>query len=425
MKEDLINWLNSYQFHGIKPGLKRIRKLLKLLGNPHKKFKTIHIAGTNGKGSTSAILSTILSEHGLKTGLYTSPHLFHLNERFKVNQKDISEEELTYCLEVIKKIVGDQEVTYFEITTALAFFYFAEKEVDIAVIECGLGGRLDATNVVLPEACIITNIGFDHTKYLGNTLESIAKEKAGIIKKEKPCVLGNIKKEIFYIFENKAKRVKSDLYLFERDFFVDTKGKNWIYKGEKVIENLELSLKGSFQGVNLGCAIKVCEILEKKGIFRLSEKKLKTALKKVVWKGRYQRFVVKDKEVLLDVAHNIEGLKALKKSLLKDNFKEFLLILGVSNEDGKKDYKGMLKEILPLAKKIFICEFPCPRRIVSIAEWKSALKDGVGLKIKFFKNYRTALEDALLSREKRILVTGSIYFIAEVLKYWEGEKVPK
>ncbi len=421
MGKELINWLNSYQFHGIKPGLKRIRQLLKLLGNPQKKFKTIHIAGTNGKGSTSAILSTILSEHGLKTGLYTSPHLFRINERFKINQKDISDEELTYYLRIIKEVVKGREVTYFEITTALAFFYFAEKKVDIAVIECGLGGRLDATNVIFPEVSVITNVGFDHTRYLGNTLESIAREKAGIIKKEKPCVLGNVKKEVLGVFEEKAKRMKSRIYMFGRDFFVKKEKENWYFSGERELVNLELSLKGGFQGVNLGCALKTCEILERKGIFEFSEKKIREALKKVVWEGRYQKLRIKGKEILLDVAHNIEGLKTLKKALCEENFKNFLLIFGVSNEDGNKDFKGMLEEIKPLAKNVFICEFPCPRKIVTISEWEEVIKRDSG--ISFFKDYKEALKNALVSVEERILVTGSIYFVAEVLKMLRGKEI--
>ena len=192
MLKHYLEWLSSYEFHGIKPGLARITKILNLLGNPHKKIKTIHIAGTNGKGSTAIILSEILKAHSLKVGLYTSPHLFRLNERFRINGEEISDKKLEDLLKRLKEVIKDFPVTYFEITTALAFLLFFEEKVDIAVIECGLGGRLDATNVIKPEVSIITTVGRDHTKYLGDTLEKIAFEKAGIMKREVPCVLGEI-----------------------------------------------------------------------------------------------------------------------------------------------------------------------------------------------------------------------------------------
>ncbi|MDF2953283.1 MAG: Folylpolyglutamate synthase/Dihydropteroate synthase [Thermodesulfobacterium sp.] len=424
MKEKLIEWLNSYQFHGIKPGLRKIKELLKKLGNPHKYISTIHIAGTNGKGSTSAILSEILYQHGLKVGLYTSPHLFRLNERFKINGKEISNSELNDYLKYIKKCIKNFPATYFEITTALAFLYFFEKKVDIAVIECGLGGRLDATNVIKPEVSIITSIGWDHTKYLGKTLEKIASEKAGIIKKETPCVLGNVEKNLVSIFQEKAKRLNAPLFVLGKDFLIEAnKNNKWNYKGKYRFADLELSLKGYYQGNNLSCALKALELLEKKNFLKISEEKLRKALKGVKIPGRYEFLKIKDKTILIDTAHNLSGVVALKSSLIRDNFKNFLLIIGVTNGDGEKPFVNMLEILLPLAREIYICEFPSPRRIVTLKDWKRELNNVSSDfdKIKLIKDYKKAVEIALENNFSKILITGSIYLIGNCFKILKNE----
>lgn len=420
MLEELIKWLNSYQLHGIKPGLGRITKILSLLGNPHKKIKTLHIAGTNGKGSTSSILAQILTKHGFKTGLYTSPHLFKLNERYRINGREINDQELEECLKILKKFVpSDFVITYFELTTALAFLYFYEKKVNITVIECGLGGRLDATNVVKPEVGIITNIGWDHMYYLGNTLEKIASEKAGIMKRGVPCVLGNIENSIRHVFENKAQKLNLTLFQFGKDFRVVKENSNWNYFGKHNFKNLDLNLKGIFQGENLGCALKALEVLEDQEFLKIEENFLREALKEVYWPGRYQQFSWKGKDFLIDVAHNTSGIETLKKNLLQDNFTEFLLIMGVSNEEGDKPFVKMLEILVPLASEIFICEFSSPRKIVTIKDWKEALKDfSHSKKISFWKNPEKALKEALRQNYSKILITGSIYFIAKVLPWF-------
>ena len=422
--KNYLEWLNSYQFHGIKPGLKRIKKILKLLNNPHKHIYTIHIAGTNGKGSTSVILSEVLSQHGLNVGLYTSPHLFRLNERFKINGKEIKDEELNDYLKYLKNIIKDSPVTYFEITTALAFLYFFEKKVDIAVIECGLGGRLDATNIIKPEISIITNIGWDHTKYLGNTLEKIASEKAGIIKKETPCILGNIKKNLIPVFQKKAERLKAPLFILGKDFHIElNKNNKWNYKGYYNFSDLELNLKGYYQGSNLSCALKTLELLEEKDFLKISEEKLRKALKRTKIPGRYNFFKIKDKIFLIDAAHNLNGFLSLKSSLLKDNFEDFLLILGVTNEDKEKPFIKMLEILLPLAKEVYLCEFFSPRKIVTLDDWKKELGQTQSnfVKINFIDTPEKALKMALKTKIPKILITGSIYFVGECFKILNNE----
>ena len=426
MRKNYLDWLNSYQFHGIKPGLKRIKEVLKRLGNPHQNFVTVHIAGTNGKGSTSAILSEILSQHGLKVGLYTSPHLFRINERFKVNGKEIEDYKLNEYLKRIKLELKDYPATYFEITTALAFLYFFEEKVDIAVIECGLGGRLDATNVIKPEVSIITSIGWDHTKYLGNTLEKIALEKAGIMKKETPCVLGSVSENLIPIFQKKEALLNAPLYVWGRDFSIELNKKgNWNYKGDFSFKDLKLNLKGLYQGNNLSCALKALEILEKKRFLKISEEKLKIALAKVKMPGRYETLKIKDKTILIDTAHNLDGFIALKASLIKDNFKGFLLVLGITNDDGEKPFGKMLEILIPLAREVYLCQFNSPRKIVTLEDWKLALKNlQLNLdKVKLIENCQKAVKMSLESNEKNILVTGSIYFVGEYLKYLKPLKL--
>lgn len=422
MLKNYLTWLNQHQFHGIKPGLFRIVKLLKKLGNPHKKYPTIHLAGTNGKGSTCAILSSLLTEHNLKTGLYTSPHLFRVNERFKINNQEISDAELLEMLKILKKNT-EEPVTYFELTTALSFFYFAEKRVDIAIIETGLGGRLDATNVIFPELSIITTISFDHTGYLGKTLEKIAFEKAGIIKRERPLVLGKIQKKPLMVILNRAKALSSKIFMLDKDFKINLKENLWDYKGKYVLKDLELSLKGLFQGKNLALALKAIEILEDKGFLQIDETKIRSALKKVNWEGRFKKILLNNKEIVIDCAHNIEGIKTLKETLQHENFYPFILLFGVTNEDGEKPFLSLLEELSPLASKIFISEFSAERRIVTLKEWKEAL-EGSELKVELFENPTLAFKTALNHENMdKILITGSIYFISEILKIINKEKL--
>ena len=422
-----INWLNNLNFFGIKPGLGRITKLLKKFSNPHKNLKTIHIAGTNGKGSTAKIISTILKEHGFKVGLYTSPHLFKVNERFLINNKEISDSELNEYLKRIRKALNEIKATYFEITTCVAFLYFAENNVDFAVIECGMGGRLDATNVIYPEVAVITSIGFDHQKFLGNTLEKIAWEKANIIKRNCYAVIGEEKKEPLQVIMEKAKTVNAYYFIKKKDFQTIFKKNSqrftyWDYLGKKQFKNLEFSLNGLFQGSNLACALKNIEILEEKRLLSINETALRNALKKVKNKGRYEKHYYKDKFIILDSAHNLQGFCSLKESLEKEGFLDFILLLGITNRDGDKDYLKMLKILEPLAKKIYLSEFPSPKKIVKIEDWKNALSRETHLtknltkKIKFFSNPLEAFFSSLQEKEEKILITGSIFFITHFLK---------
>ncbi|MFN3567623.1 MAG: bifunctional folylpolyglutamate synthase/dihydrofolate synthase, partial [Caldimicrobium sp.] len=334
------------------------------------------------------------------------------------NGKDIEDAAL---LELLKKLYHyvEEPITYFELTTALAFLYFAEEKVDVAVIEVGLGGRLDATNVISPEVSIITTIGLDHTKYLGSTLENIAFEKAGIIKRKKPLLLGNIPSSALEIIINRAKKLSAPYYILNKDFLISFKDCLWTYKGKHVFSDLNLSLKGRYQGGNLALAIKALEILEDKSFVKIEEPLLREALTKVNWEGRYKKINLFQKEILIDCAHNPEGVLALKNSLEEEGFYPYLLLLGATNEDGEKPFY-LLHEILsPYAQKVFFTEFTSERKIVTLKDWINALNlhsRKFPQNFQIFKDPTSALQTALKDRVDKILITGSIYFVGEILK---------
>ncbi len=414
--QEAVEWLSRFQFHGIKPGLERIQELLFRLGHPEKRLCAVHIAGTNGKGSTGAILETLLRYHGVKTGLYTSPHLLSVRERFLVNGLPIPEERFAQICERISQSLKGLPVTYFELTTAIAFLYFAEEGVDLAIIECGLGGRLDATNVVEPVVSVITSVGLDHQAYLGHTLSQIAYEKAGIIKTGCPLVIGPLPEEALKVVQKRAQERSAPLWRFGEKFRVFPCRGGLFYQGEHQLPRLALSLKGKFQRINLGLALKTHELLEKAG-FPFEEALVRRALKKVVWPGRYERFKV-PRLVILDGAHNIEGLRALQESLQEDGIERYHLLFAASNEGEEKPYFDMLRLMLGRAEKVFLCEPPGPRHPVRLEDWQEKLQDfdmhAWRCEFILVRAWEEALEKALLENTPPLVVTGSLYLVGKV-----------
>ncbi len=412
--EQAHQWLSGFQFHGIRPGLERISKLLQRLGHPEKSFKSIHIAGTNGKGSTASILARILYEHGLKVGLYTSPHLVSVTERFVINGKSMSKQVFARIAKKVKENLKDLPATYFELTTGMAFLYFAESQVDIAIVECGLGGLLDATNVIIPEVSIITNVGLDHQAYLGHTFKEIAFEKAGIIKPGVPVVVGPMKKEALGVIFQVAQKNNADLFLYNRDFRIFTHKGYYYYSGRYRFSKLELSLKGTFQKINLALALKALEIIGEKDLLLLEEVCLRNALRQVSWPGRFE-FINTDRLIILDGAHNLEGIKALLNSLESQGIKNYDLIFAVSNEGGTKPYLKMLKTLLGKAEMVTICEPPGPREPVTIKEWMKHLNSLKCRRHIFLeRSLEKALERAFRIGRYPLLITGSLYLIGAV-----------
>lgn len=411
--KDILSYLYGLQKHGIKPGLKRIKELLEALGDPQARFPSIHIAGTNGKGSTSAMLASVLENSGLKAGLYTSPHLVRFNERIRISGKEISNKDISRLTAVVKeaaaKTSSADKTTFFEFTTALAFFYFMEKKVDIAILETGMGGRLDATNTVAPLMSIITNIGMDHTDYLGDTIEKIAYEKAGIIKKNTPVITASENTDALGVINDIADKKNAPLYVFKKDFKASPQKDGFNYKGlHTSLRGLKTNLAGRHQFNNASCALAALEILRDNG-FNISDKAIRQGLNEVEWPGRIE--VVNKKPLLiLDSAHNPEGAATLSQALKGFKYKKLTLVLGIMAD---KDIDGIIKRLAPLADRVIVTR-PKTDRAASLELLSERLKK-YPCEVTAEKDLKKACRMALLEagRLDAVCVTGSIFTVGE------------
>ena len=367
------------------------------LNNPETKFKSIHVAGTNGKGSTSHMLASILQEAGFKVGLYTSPHLKDFRERIKINGELIPKRNVTTFVKNHKSFFENNQLSFFEMTVGLAFEYFAKEKVDIAIIEVGMGGRLDSTNIITPVLSIITNIGFDHTQFLGSTLPQIAKEKAGIIKESVPVIIGEYSNETLPIFEEIANERNTTLYkAFE------TKG-----------ALMPSDLKGDYQKSNIRTVQTAVQILQEKnypiGIQHLA-KGLQNVIKNTGLMGRWQVLQTKPK-VICDTAHNKEGLSITIKQLAAEKFEKLHIVLGMVND---KDLDGVLP-LFPKNAAYYFCKPDVPRGLDTTTLWKGAAN--FGLEGNEYISVQKALKAALKSATTKdvIYVGGSTFVVAEVV----------
>ncbi|MBU0627656.1 MAG: bifunctional folylpolyglutamate synthase/dihydrofolate synthase [Nanoarchaeota archaeon] len=368
--------------------LENMKILLKKLNSPEKSLKIIHVAGTNGKGSVCAMLSSILKEAGYKVGMYISPHLKEFRERFTINKKMISEQELVYYLEKLKPFITDQ--TFFEVVTALAFLYFKEKKVDYLVCEVGLGGKLDATNIITPLVSIITNIGLEHQDYLGDTIEKIASEKAGIIKTNIPIITA-AEGPALNVIKKAAKERNSEVFTVNNP-----------------LTEFPLRLNGDFQKTNASIASETIKVLNNHYNLKIKQESIKTGLLKTTWPGRLE-FI--SKNTLVDCAHNPSAIKALKKELLKikKNYKKVFLIFGVLKD---KDHKKMLDVLTPLINKIIFVKPKIPRALDPDILAKETEKENIVIPdIKKALAYATKQA----GKDDLILITGSIYLVGEVI----------
>ena len=303
-----LQFLYSLRRLGIKTGLEHTLNLLNHLNNPHKNFPSIHVAGTNGKGSTCLMISSILKDMNLKVGVYTSPHLIKFNERIRVNNIEISDEYICSFIKQNEEKIKLIKSTFFETTTAMAFSYFKDQEVDVAVIETGLGGRLDSTNVLFPQVTVLTSISLDHTRILGDSLEKIAHEKCGIIKKKIPVVSAIQKKKVKLIIKNKTSELEAPLLEIEqpKKIKLTSQGTKFIYQNN----HYETPLVGYHQAFNTILAIEACNFF----LHNLSTKQINSGLKKTVWQGRLQK-ICNDPFIYYDVAHNSDGILSTINSL--------------------------------------------------------------------------------------------------------------
>ena len=396
--EEILKYLYSLESHKIKLGLKNIQELLDKLKNPEKELKCIHIAGTNGKGSICAMLFYILKETGYKVGLYTSPHLKKFNERIRVNGDFITDKEIVHYYLKIKPYITSQ--SFFEITTAMAFLYFKDKKVDFVVLEAGLGGRLDATNVIIPLVSVIINVNLEHTELLGNTIEEIAFEKAGIIKNNIPVVTG-AKGKALQVIKKIAQQRNAPLFLSK--------------KHKKIKFDY---LNGAFQYENANIALTTIYTLKKYNFIKINNNQILNGLKKTQWYGRLQYV---SRNVLVDCAHNPAGFKILKKelSIMKKQrkIKNFIFVLGVQND---KDIQAMLKILNPLISKIIFTKSKNekaspPKQLLNAF---NKINQNNKIKTKIINNPRTALKYAkkIADTQNVIVVAGSIYLVGEILR---------
>ncbi|MGY8931924.1 MAG: bifunctional folylpolyglutamate synthase/dihydrofolate synthase [Flavobacteriales bacterium] len=392
----LFSQLPMYQRSGAaayKEDIGNIIKACDILQDPHKKFKSIHIAGTNGKGSTAHMLASILQEAGFKAGLYTSPHLKDFRERIKINGKMISKDQVIDFVKKNKTEFEKINMSFFEYTVAMAFDYFAESQVDIAIIETGLGGRLDSTNIISPELSVITNIGYDHTNLLGSKLEQIAKEKAGIIKKNTPVVIGRKQEKIINdIFKITAYNKKSKIFFSE------------------INNNISCDLKGEYQKENINTTIKAIEVLnwniDNKNIY----KGLKNVIKNTGLNGRWQ-IISKTPHIICDTGHNQDGIKNITRQLKKINFNNLHFIFGTVKD---KNITEIIK-LLPKEAMYYFCAANIDRAFNA-----SKLKD-ISLELNLQGNAYNSVKDAYnnaISNYKKddlIFIGGSTFVVAEIL----------
>jgi len=356
--EESMEYINNTTKFGMNLGLQRINKLLEYMGNPQKGLKYIHIAGTNGKGSVTAMISKILMESGYKVGIYTSPYLQRFSERIKINSQEISKEDIarlvTYIAPLVEKVIEDgyEHPTEFEIITAVMFQYFNEKKVDFAVLEVGLGGRLDSTNVIDPLVSVITSISYDHMGVLGDTIEKIAYEKAGIIKENGVVVTYPQVKEASDVIkkvcqEKNAQLIEVNDHVTLKNYSIDGQFFDTIVNNEN-FEDIFISLLGDYQLLNAKTAIMAIKALSIRGI-DIDKQKIYEGLKKVKWPGRLE-VMRKSPVILLDGAHNIQGIQSLKGALLKYfKYDKLVLVMGVLKD---KQVHEMCSELMPMADVI-------------------------------------------------------------------------
>ena len=399
--KETLDWLFSqlpmYQRSGAlayKSDIGNIVEACHHLNNPHLKFKSVHIAGTNGKGSTAHMLASTFQEAGYKTGLYTSPHLKDFRERIKINGLMIEKEQVIHFIEKNKSFFNSIDMSFFEMTVALAFHQFAEEKVDIAIIETGLGGRLDSTNIIKPELSVITNISWDHKNLLGDTLEKIAFEKAGIIKDNVDVVIGRKQSEVKYVFSQVAKEKKATMH-YAKSYDYETK------------------LAGNYQKENINTVCTSIYILKEKG-WKISDLDIKKGLlnvyKNTDFRGRWEK-LCSSPIVVCDTGHNIEGIKEIVNQLNEIEYQQLHIVFGMVED---KDV-GNILSLLPKSAKYYFCSPNIARALPVRTLYKEAQKKGI--KGRVFSSVIEALENAKSTAGEHdfIFVGGSTFVVSEIL----------
>lgn len=421
---DTVNYLYGLQKHGIKLGLSNTKKLMNILGEPQRSFRSIHIAGTNGKGSTAAALASILKERGLRVGLFTSPHLVSFTERIQINNVQITEAGVIELASYIRDLIASTELnpTFFEFVTAMAFHHFAGNNIDWAVVETGMGGRLDATNVVAPDITIITNISPDHCEFLGGSISDITYEKAGIIKPGVPVITSSGLPDVIEQLTNKAENNNAPVHVYGKDFsgaltHMDDKKITFDYKGYDHFRDLTAGLTGAYQIYNASMAVRACEILDRNGL-SVPETSIRKGLQNIKLEGRLE-WVSASPPIILDGAHNPAAADSLSESL-KDIFsdKKIILITGIMDD---KDVRGILLPLIRCSEYLILTRAKYeraapPDKLEHIV--KVIRESGIDFSPASIHNTNSVadaihLAKSLWRKDCIILVTGSFYTTGE------------
>jgi len=421
--QETIDYLFGLQKHGIKFGLSNSVQLMGLMGDPQRRFRSVHIAGTNGKGSTAAFLACMLKAAGYRVGLYTSPHLVSFTERIRINGVPVTEERVVGLAERVRARYenvrsaegGPLTPTFFEVTTAMAFTCFAEERVDIAVVEAGMGGRLDSTNVIAPLVSVITNIDLEHTEFLGTTVGLIASEKAGIIKPGVPVVTGAVQPEALAVIEQQARLAGSPVFRMPQDFGVEQvaadREQEFDYRGISArLPRLRIVMLGRHQVGNACLALAAAECIGKAGM-KISEAALRAGLADAVWEGRLER-VAQSPDIYLDGAHNPASAQVLADALrdLKRSYRRMVLVVGILKD---KDYRGILDRLVPLADRVVLTRPNYSRALdtASLAAEISTLHGDVASTGSVAEAIDLARRET--ARDDLIIITGSLYTVGD------------
>ncbi|RLC57972.1 MAG: bifunctional tetrahydrofolate synthase/dihydrofolate synthase [Candidatus Cloacimonadota bacterium] len=422
--QEFLDYIYQRHSGNVKLGLDRMLNILQAMGNPNKELSGIHIAGTNGKGSTCAMCEAMSLEFGLETGMNTSPHLVDYRERIRLNGKNIKLAELISLYKKWEDVLEENEASFFEITTAIAFAAFQQNKIENAIFEVGLGGRLDGTNPFASTVTTITSISYDHTKSLGDTIEKIAFEKAGIIKENTPLVLGHLPKEAFAVIQEVSQEKHAPIIKFGEDFkiskvIISEKGTSFDYiSNDLKLTNISTNLLGKHQAYNAAVAVTAfVEFLKKTGR-KIEIQKIKKALQNVNWQGRMQ-IISQKPTVIIDGAHNVEGVKALTNNL-KEIFpnKRILFVLAILRD---KKLSEIIKDICSVSYKVYVSKNKSTRA--------AEIEDQIEIVKKHHTNYETVLDvveavkKALTeaNEDDIVMISGSLYTISEVIK--EKDKI--
>jgi dihydrofolate synthase/folylpolyglutamate synthase len=424
--QNSLEYLYSLDKFGMIFGLTQVERILETLGNPHRAIQAIHVGGTNGKGSTAAMMASILQKEGYRVGLYTSPHLVRFTERIRINGKEIEEAEVARLAGEMRERIEAASIeppfTFFDFTTAMAIYYFSQKMVDLAILEVGLGGKLDSTNVVDPLLSIITNVAMDHEEVLGQSLLKIAREKAGIIKKGRPLITAATQPSVLHLISRVCREQEAPCFRVGKEFrSVRTGERDFHYEGlQRKLWGVHLNLPGPHQIINATTALGAMEILEELG-YTVSTKAMIEGLKDVDWPGRLE-VVRSAPQVVLDGAHNPAGAKVLKDSLEKEfQYRRLILLIGIMKD---KKYETMLHTLTPLADHVILSR-PNTVRAASPSSLKKSIGQN-GKRVEVIDDLKEAIGRSLsmAGEEDLVCITGSLYTVGEAKAYFLSKGRP-